>query len=83
MTTIDQARAALERATATRRAAADVWAKSRDLLDMGPFLDALAAENAAADFYHFCRDLEDTCLNSFTTFRSVTTSSWTACRRQD
>jgi hypothetical protein len=61
-----QALADLERATAARRAASEVWARSRDLLDLGPFFDALAEERKAADFYYFCRGLMP-CLKSFTT----------------
>ena len=80
MTTIDQARAALDRATATRRAAAEAWDRSRDYLDMGPLLDALAAENAAADFYHFAREIERS--QSFSSiYRLSITSPWTGFRR--
>jgi hypothetical protein len=58
-----------------------VWAQSRDLLDLGPLHDAIHAETAAADFYHFTRDLE-TCQSFCMTYRFPITSSWTACRHR-
>ena len=55
---LSAARTDLDRAIAARRAAADVWARSRDLLDLGPLFDAIHTETAAADNYHFSRELE-------------------------